>query len=307
MDWSLLDPFASKKFLRDHLALKPVWTYYAAMVIDPILRFNWIFYAIYTNDTEHSARLSFLIALSEILRRGVWVIFRVENEHCTNVGRGRASRDFPLPYHTEHHTHVATDEDATQREEHWRQGVRPPLLTRMTSYTSGWSILGTHTDHIEPSSGAIRRKQRLEASPLLRRVGSILHTAHAQDFERKKRSDGHEVKHSKDEEEEEVLDVEGRKVDAEEEIARRVAEAVAEQAAKDAEAAEEQEQALSDIAWEGGGLLGESSGKLEGRVEWRPRGLDEGEADVHGWDSGAESPGSHDGEGGTQNREVEGI
>ena len=28
----------------------------------------------------------------------MWSLFRVENEHCNNVGKFRASRDVPLPY-----------------------------------------------------------------------------------------------------------------------------------------------------------------------------------------------------------------
>jgi hypothetical protein len=306
----LLDPFAPKKFLRDHLAFKRVWTYYIAMIIDPILRFNWIFYAIYTNDTKHSAIISFLIALSEIFRRGVWTIFRVENEHCTNIGRVRASRDFPLPYKIEHQTpeqgyfvRATTDEDSALHEEHRRQGIVPPLLKRMASYTMGGSLIGTHTDHSEQTPTAIRRKKRLEANPMLKRVGDILHTAHAQDFERKKRPDDAEVKHTKDDEEEEVMDVNGHKVDAKVEVAKRVAEAVAERAAKYAEEAEQEEEALSKLAFDGDGETGESSGDVEGRVERLLSNAEE-DGDEMGGDSRPESPGEHhEGGGDAQRRE----
>ena len=99
MDWSLGDPYAKHRFLRPTLAYrKHVWIYYAAMILDPILRFNWIFYAIYTSDTQHSSVVSFVVSLSEVLRRGMWTLFRVENEHCTNVENAKASRDVPLPY-----------------------------------------------------------------------------------------------------------------------------------------------------------------------------------------------------------------
>lgn len=83
MDWSLLNPYAKHRFLRDTLGYKQVWLYYVALVVDPILRFNWIFYAIFADDVQHSAVLSFIISLSEICRRGLWMLFRVENEHCT--------------------------------------------------------------------------------------------------------------------------------------------------------------------------------------------------------------------------------
>ncbi|KAM3417615.1 Protein SYG1-like protein [Cercospora zeina] len=99
MDWSLGDFYARHRFLRPTLAFrKHVWMYYVAMVLDPILRFNWIFYAIYTSDTQHSSIVSFLVSLSEVLRRATWTLFRVENEHCTNVENAKASRDVPLPY-----------------------------------------------------------------------------------------------------------------------------------------------------------------------------------------------------------------
>ena len=98
MDWSLCNPYAKNPFLRDVLGYKNPNCYYAAMIIDPILRFNWIFYVIIPHELQHSAILSVLVSFSEICRRGIWTIFRVENEHCTNVGRFRALRDVPLPY-----------------------------------------------------------------------------------------------------------------------------------------------------------------------------------------------------------------
>lgn len=57
--------------------------YYVAMVVDPILRCNWIFYAIYSNEIQHSAMLSFSVALSEVLRRGIWTLFRVEVSYAS--------------------------------------------------------------------------------------------------------------------------------------------------------------------------------------------------------------------------------
>lgn len=98
MDWSLLQPNANKRWLRDIRGFKNPYYYYAAMVFDPIVRFNWILYAIYTHDIGHSSIVSFLVGFSECTRRGVWVLFRVENEHCSNVRRFKASRDVPLPY-----------------------------------------------------------------------------------------------------------------------------------------------------------------------------------------------------------------
>lgn len=183
------------------------------MIIDPILRFNWIFYVVITGQLQTSAVLSFSIAFSEVCRRGIWTIFRVENEHCTNVERFRASRDVPLPYKFKQPETIAEEGgvltplgeeeemDWPQREEQRRQGIKPSPsgLTRIPSRASGTSLHGTQT---QPSIGStVRRRRRLEASPLMRKMGSILHVAHAQDFERKKRPEaGAEVDKSSEDE-----------------------------------------------------------------------------------------------------------
>lgn len=98
MDFSLLQPRSSAPLLRPITALKPHLIYYAIMTIDPILRFSWIALAIFTHDTQHSTVVSFIVALLEVTRRGLWALIRVENEHCANVGAYKASRDVPLPY-----------------------------------------------------------------------------------------------------------------------------------------------------------------------------------------------------------------
>lgn len=89
------------------------------MILDPILRFNWVFYVAFPVELQHSAILAFIISLTEIARRGMWTIFRVENEHCTNVGRFRASRDVPLPYKLKKHNHdeEGSDEELLEEDE----------------------------------------------------------------------------------------------------------------------------------------------------------------------------------------------
>ncbi|CAK7272234.1 Xenotropic and polytropic retrovirus receptor 1 [Sporothrix epigloea] len=99
MDFSLLQVDSQNFMLRDILALKRRWIYYLIMVIDPILRFSWIFYAIFTHDTQHNSICSFLVSFAEATRRGMWALIRVENEHCANIAQYKASRDVPLPYH----------------------------------------------------------------------------------------------------------------------------------------------------------------------------------------------------------------
>ena len=221
MDWSLFDPYSHPRLLRDHLAFKSTWIYYAAMIIDPILRFNWIFYAIYGKEIQHSALLSFFVSFSEVARRGIWIIFRVENEHCTNVGRFRASRDVPLPYkikrshdervvdageevveggRDEAYTDGETDEDeevTAREEENRRQGISiSPSLSRTRSKSTHGTDMMTRQQTPEDGATIRQRAQsrqtRATASPMFRAmsyVGAMLHTAHAQDFERKKKAD----------------------------------------------------------------------------------------------------------------------
>lgn len=169
MDWSLGNPYAKHPLLRDALAFRKAWVYYAAMAIDVIVRFNWIFYAIFAKDIQHSAVLSFAISFSEICRRGVWTIFRVENEHCTNVLLFRASRDVPLPY--ELSSPQAEAEPTAELQLHETETATAPTTP-------------ADVEHGTPSTpGASMRARGIS------RVGTILASAHAQDFERRRRPD----------------------------------------------------------------------------------------------------------------------
>ncbi|KAL8831111.1 MAG: hypothetical protein Q9170_005436 [Blastenia crenularia] len=193
MDWSLCNPYAEHPFLREVLGYKNPWAYYAAMIIDPILRFNWIFYVIFTNELQHSALLSFMISLTEILRRAMWTVFRVENEHCTNVGRFRASRDVPLPYDIPSPTPSIVEESRDQFTAH-QDGAGSGRLEPTGSHMASGAQVAP--DLTQPASGSLRRRQGTPAmtdSPVQRgiaRVGTMMTQAHAQDFERKRRPGG---------------------------------------------------------------------------------------------------------------------
>ncbi|KAL8933055.1 MAG: hypothetical protein Q9216_006543 [Gyalolechia sp. 2 TL-2023] len=193
MDWSLGNPYAEHPFLREVLGYKNPWAYYSAMVLDPILRFNWIFYVIFTNEVQHSALLSFMVSFSEILRRGMWTLFRVENEHCTNVGRFRASRDVPLPYDIPSPTPSIVEESRDHFIAHQDGAGSGHLQPTASHMASGAQVA---PDLTQPASGSLRRRQgtpAMAASPVQRgiaRVGTIMTQAHAQDFERKRRPGG---------------------------------------------------------------------------------------------------------------------
>ncbi|GAB1318553.1 Xenotropic and polytropic retrovirus receptor 1 [Madurella fahalii] len=97
MDFRLAQKGAPN-YLRDILAYNATWWYYAAMIADPVLRMTWVFFVIFNRNIQHSTIVSFVVALVELFRRALWVIFRVENEHCVNIAQNKASRDIPLPY-----------------------------------------------------------------------------------------------------------------------------------------------------------------------------------------------------------------
>lgn len=133
-----------------------------------------------------------MIALSEITRRGIWTLFRVENEHCTNVGRFRASRDVPLPYE------ISTPPSPIGEDE--------------------GDISTAQTTSYSPES-ARRRSGTLESgrpttqdSPSLRnRVTNmnftdILANAHWKDFEKKRKPGGGDSQAAKDDEDERSSD-----------------------------------------------------------------------------------------------------
>ncbi|MCJ1369787.1 hypothetical protein MMC20_000999 [Loxospora ochrophaea] len=169
------------------------------MVLDPILRFNWIFYAIYSNDLQHSALLSFLVSFSEICRRAMWTLFRVENEHCTNVGRFRASRDIPLPYEIPSplastlESSEANDtsfEDPSSSEQ--RHRLINSLPRRLEGISSSADLEAATTAHATPSSDPLRQRKPPSTPSTPRpygiaRVGTMMAQAHAQDFERRRR------------------------------------------------------------------------------------------------------------------------
>jgi hypothetical protein len=192
MDVSLLQTNSRHSLLRDILALKSRWPYYSFMVIDPLLRFAWIFYVIFTHDTQHSTVVSFLIAFAEVNRRGMWVIFRVENEHCANVAQNKASRDIPLPYDFSNEQLVS---QSSQEEESPTQQASGTAATE--------SEIGVSTGAQVPAAdgvGGAGGGNLLSESPRRRRAdtagkNSILRAiaeAHKQDFE-KKRKPLHEI------------------------------------------------------------------------------------------------------------------
>ncbi|KAG0683389.1 hypothetical protein C6P40_004074 [Pichia californica] len=98
MDWSLMQPSSDNFLLRDVLIYKYKWIYYSAILFDIVLRFQWIVYVFTPYSISHSALTAFFVAIAELIRRFVWMFFRMENEHATNVNLFRVSRVCQLPY-----------------------------------------------------------------------------------------------------------------------------------------------------------------------------------------------------------------
>lgn len=182
MDFSLLQRRARLPLLRDITGLKRTWVYYAIMVVDPLLRFSWIFYAIFTHNTQHSTLVSFACSLAEVLRRGMWALLRVENEHCGNVAVYKASRDTPLPYHLEPSTSEEEEHDAEAGSE--ESGPGGGTLRRHSSARVA-TATGSSAASPRPEMGTLHRRKRTDTAGK-KSILQAMAEAHRQDFEKKK-------------------------------------------------------------------------------------------------------------------------
>ncbi|XP_008813337.2 phosphate transporter PHO1-2-like [Phoenix dactylifera] len=98
-DWGLLDPNSRNPWLRDELILKNKCIYYVSIALNFLLRLAWIENVMRLNLGQVENRLvDFLLASVEIIRRGHWNFYRLENEHLNNVGKFRAVKTVPLPF-----------------------------------------------------------------------------------------------------------------------------------------------------------------------------------------------------------------
>ncbi|PSR84978.1 Phosphate transporter like [Actinidia chinensis var. chinensis] len=99
MDWGLFQKNSKNRWLRDKLLIPHKSVYFVAMVLNVLLRLAWM-------QTVLNLQVSFLhrqaliavVAVLEIIRRGIWNFFRLENEHLNNVGKYRAFKSVPLPF-----------------------------------------------------------------------------------------------------------------------------------------------------------------------------------------------------------------
>ncbi|GLT73038.1 hypothetical protein SLA2020_449250 [Shorea laevis] len=99
MDWGLLQRQSKNRWLRDKLLIPHKSVYFGAMVLNVFLRFAWLQTVLHFQvHFLHRESLITIVASLEIIRRGIWSFFRLENEHLNNVGKYRAFKSVPLPF-----------------------------------------------------------------------------------------------------------------------------------------------------------------------------------------------------------------
>ncbi|CAM6035388.1 unnamed protein product [Sphagnum compactum] len=99
VDWGLLHPNSQNPWLRDQLLLDHKSIYFASMVLNLLLRLSWLQSIPHLRIGGVDGYVTdFLFASLEILRRGQWNFYRLENEHLNNVGHYRAIKTVPLPF-----------------------------------------------------------------------------------------------------------------------------------------------------------------------------------------------------------------
>ncbi|KAL1551212.1 Phosphate transporter PHO1 1 [Salvia divinorum] len=99
-DWGLLQLNSKNPWLRDELMLRKKFIYYISMGLNLILRLAWLQSVFHYNfgRVDYRVTMLFLAAL-EVVRRGQWNFYRLENEHLNNAGKFRAVKTVPLPFH----------------------------------------------------------------------------------------------------------------------------------------------------------------------------------------------------------------
>ncbi|KAL7171321.1 hypothetical protein ACSBR2_036052 [Camellia fascicularis] len=99
-DWGLLQFHSNNPWLRNELMLRRKFIYYISMGLNLVLRLAWLQTVLHYNFGNVDYRVTglFLAAL-EVIRRGHWNFYRLENEHLNNAGKFRAVKIVPLPFH----------------------------------------------------------------------------------------------------------------------------------------------------------------------------------------------------------------
>jgi hypothetical protein len=96
-DWGLGHRTSKNKFLRDNIRFSK-WVYWVAIVSNFLLRMGWVL-TISPMDIYpiEGKEIIALLGALEVLRRGQWNIFALENKQLSNAKLNRAVRDLELP------------------------------------------------------------------------------------------------------------------------------------------------------------------------------------------------------------------
>ncbi|KAL8533450.1 hypothetical protein ACS0TY_009730 [Phlomoides rotata] len=99
-DWGLLQFNSKNPWLRDELMLRKKFIYFISMGLNLVLRLAWLQTVFHYKfgTVDYRVTMLFLAAL-EVVRRGQWNFYRLENEHLNNAGKFRAVKTVPLPFH----------------------------------------------------------------------------------------------------------------------------------------------------------------------------------------------------------------
>ncbi|XP_021910563.1 phosphate transporter PHO1 homolog 1 [Carica papaya] len=99
-DWGLLQMNSKNPWLRNELMLRRKIIYYFSMGLNLVLRLAWLQTVVHSNIGHVDYRVTgLLLASLEVIRRGQWNFYRLENEHLNNAGKFRAVKTVPLPFH----------------------------------------------------------------------------------------------------------------------------------------------------------------------------------------------------------------
>nr|GLL44163.1 phosphate transporter PHO1-like [Ipomoea trifida] len=99
-DWGFFSHKSKNPYLRDNLILKNKTVYYVSIALNVVLRLAWVETVMRFNVGMLESRLlDFSLASLEVIRRGHWNFYRLENEHLNNVGKFRAVKEVPLPFY----------------------------------------------------------------------------------------------------------------------------------------------------------------------------------------------------------------
>ncbi|TYH28219.1 hypothetical protein ES288_A02G127600v1 [Gossypium darwinii] len=101
VDWGLLQRRSKNRWLRDKLLIPYKCVYFGDIALNILLRFAWMQTVFNFKVSLHRETLAAIVASLEIIRRGIWNFFRLENEHLNNVGKFRVFKSEPLPFNYE--------------------------------------------------------------------------------------------------------------------------------------------------------------------------------------------------------------